>query len=454
MNIRSSIDKLRESLLANNKPAKPIDQASDALPSPESNARFNADAIPPAWYQFEQFPEYKEYATMIWYCESQKYPKNLFQPHVGSSEATVNINGKEFINFSTYNYLALGADARVKQAAMEAVETYGVGTGSGRSITGEISLHAEFEREICDVLGAEDAVLSVGGYSTNAFTIGYLCRNQDLILYDELIHNSALAGCKMTGARRFSFPHNDYEALAKLLETHRSKFERVFILVEGVYSMDGDIPDIPRIIEIKNKYKALLMLDEAHSMGVIGPNGLGAVDYFGLDGRDVDIHYGSLSKAFGTCGGYVAGPKPLVAILKQYAPGVLLYGASPTPANSAAALEALRIMRKEPERARRLQQNAAYFIAKAKSNGLDTYNSQDSGVVPIMMKDSEIALWLSMRLWESGVCSYPMMYPIVPRDKTRLRFFINTNHTHEQMDYTISTIVDQLKRAPKSKGLF
>jgi 8-amino-7-oxononanoate synthase len=258
----------------------------------------------------------------------------------------------------------------------------------------------------------------------------------------------------MTGARRFSFPHNDYDALSKLLETHRNKFERVFILVEGVYSMDGDIPDIPRIIEIKKKYKALLMLDEAHSMGVIGPNGLGAVDYFGLDGREVDIHYGSLSKAFGTCGGYVAGPKPLIAILKQYAPGVLLYGASPTPANSAAALEALRIMRKEPERARRLQENAAYFIAKAKSNGMDTYNSHDSGVVPIMMKDSEVALWLSMRLWDAGICSYPMMYPIVPRDKTRLRFFINTNHTHEQMDSAISTIVEELKRAPKSKGLF
>ncbi len=156
----------------------------------------------------------------------------------------------------------MGFDARVKEAAIKAVQDFGVGTGSGRSITGEIDIHQTFEKEISDVLGTEDAVLSVGGYSTNAFTIGYLCRSQDLILYDELVHNSALIGCKITGARRIAFAHNDYEALEELLKTHRANFERVFILVEGVYSMDGDIPNIPRFIEIKNRYHSLLMVDE------------------------------------------------------------------------------------------------------------------------------------------------------------------------------------------------
>lgn len=460
MNIRSSIDKLRENLLAKKQAESTVqttnveDNSSAAPGTGPATVSIPLADIPVSSYQFEHFPEYKEYATMIWYCEKQKFPQNLFQPHMGSSDATVMINGKEYINFSTYNYLALGSHPRVKEAAIKAVETYGVGTGSGRSITGEISLHAEFEREICDVLGTEDAVLSVGGYSTNAFTVGYLCRNQDLILYDELIHNSALTGCKMTGARRFSFPHNDFEALSKLLEQHRGRYERVLILAEGVYSMDGDIPDVPKLIEVKKKYKSILMMDEAHSMGVIGPRGLGVCDYFGIPGSEIDIHYGSLSKAFGTCGGYVAGPKPLISILKQYAPGVLLYGASPTPANTAAALETLRMMREQPELAGRLQANAAYFIERAKSAGLDTYNSKDSGVVPIMMRDSEVALWLSMKLWESGVCSYPMMYPIVPRDKTRLRFFINVNHTQQQIDHTINLITNFLKVAPKSKGLF
>ncbi len=363
------------------------------------------------------------------------------------------LHDRQLVNFSSYNYLALAGDERVKSAAKRAIDEYGTSTGSGRAITGEIDLHQQFEREICEVLGAEDAVLSVGGYSTNAFAIGYLARGQDLIVYDELIHNSALAGCRMTTARRFSFPHNDYAALERILAEHRGMYERAFVLVEGVYSMDGDIPDIPRIIDIKRRYHALLMVDEAHSMGIIGPRGLGVTDYFQLNGSDIDIHYGSMSKAFGTCGGYIAGPKPLISILKYYAPGVLLYGAAPTPANTAAGLEALRIMRAEPERALRVQSNAARFVAQAKAVGLDTYQSKDSGVVPIMMRDSELALWLSAQLFQSGICAYPMIFPIVPRDKSRLRFFVNTNHTHEQIDHTVATVKELLERAPAPTGL-
>ena len=439
MSVESSLSRLRKGLGIG---------SADAAPA------VSRKQVRPDFYDFSLFPEYKEYSTMMWYYDKQKYTKNLFLPHVGSSDATVMLDGREIINFSSYNYLSLAYDDRVKEAAKQAVEDFGTSTGSGRSITGEIDLHQQFEEELCEVIGAEDAVLSVGGYSTNAFAIGYLCRAQDLILYDELIHNSALAGCQMTSARRFSFPHNDYDALDRLLTQHRNNYERVLVLVEGVYSMDGDIPDIPKIIEIKDRHKALLMVDEAHSMGVIGPNGLGVTDYFGLTGREIDIHFGSLSKAFGTCGGYVAGPSPMVAILKQYAPGVLLYGASPTPANTAAGLEALRIMREEPERSERLRSNAAYFIAKANQSGLDTYNSADSGVVPLMMDDSETALWLSIQLFDLGICSYPMLYPIVPRDKSRLRFFINTNHTTEQIDYTIESVCDCLKRAPKPRGVF
>jgi 8-amino-7-oxononanoate synthase len=458
MSIKSSLDRLRKNLLGD--AARPdgaaagvqVGEAASTLPAP--HVPLSRGNISPACYDFALFPEYKEYTTMQWYYDKQKYPQNLFQPHTGGADAIVHLNDRPLINYSTYNYLGLSADPRVKQAAINAVDEFGVGTGSGRSITGEIDIHRQFEREVSEVLGVDDAVLSVGGYSTNAFTIGYLCRSQDLILYDELIHNSALIGCKITGARRFAFPHNDYEALEKLLETHRGQYERVFILVEGVYSMDGDIPDVPRLIEIKNRHKALLMVDEAHSMGVIGPRGLGVTDYFGIEGKQIDILFGSLSKSFGTCGGYVAGPQPLVTMLKYYAPGVLLYGASPTPANAAAALAALRIMRAEPERAQRLQRNAAYFIERARASGLDTYRSANSAVVPVMMRDSEVALWLSIRLFEEGVCTYPMLYPIVPRDRCRLRFFINTNHTAEQIDRTIALITENLKRAPRSKGLF
>ncbi len=409
--------------------------------------------VQPAFYDFSLFPEYKEFTQMEWFYEKQKYTKNQFLKHAGASDATVELDGRKLINFSSYNYLALANDPRVKAAAKQAIDDFGTSTGSGRSITGEVDIHQDFEREICEVLGTEDAVVSVGGYSTNAFAIGYLCRPQDLIIYDELIHNSALSGCKLAMSRRFSFPHNDYAALDKLLAEHRNKYERVLILVEGVYSMDGDIPDLPKLIEIKNRHKALLMVDEAHSMGIIGPRGLGITDYYNISGTEIDILYGSMSKAFGTCGGYVAGAKPLIAILKNYAPGVLLYGAAPTPANTAAGLATLRIMRQEPELALRVQSNAAYFIAQAKAAGLNTYNSKDSGVVPIMLRDSELALWLSIQLFDRQICTFPMLYPIVPRDKSRLRFFINTNHTKAQIDYTIDCLVQNLSVAPKSKGV-
>jgi 8-amino-7-oxononanoate synthase len=441
MSFKDSIDRLKKGM---------------NLASTETGGSTENDKIIPyqsAFSNFADFPEYKDYTTMQWYYENQNYTKNQFLKHAGSSDATVDLEGHKLINYSSYNYLALACDERVKNAAIRAVESFGASTGSGRSITGEIDIHQEFENTVSEVLGTEDAVVSVGGYSTNAFTIGYLCRPQDLIIYDELIHNSAIVGCKMTASKRLSFPHNDYESLDRLLAQHRNKHERVLIIAEGVYSMDGDIPNVPRLIEIKRRHKALLMVDEAHSMGVIGPNGLGVVDYFGLNGRDIDILYGSMSKAFGTCGGYVAGAKPLIAILKNYAPGVLLYGAAPTPANTAAGLESLRIMRTEPERARRVQANAAYFIEKAREAGLNTYNSHDSGVVPIITRDSEVALWLSIQLFDLGICSFPMLFPIVPRDKSRLRFFLNTNHTTEQIDYTIKCLAECLARAPKSKGI-
>jgi 8-amino-7-oxononanoate synthase len=418
-----------------------------------SVAPAKAVRVSPEHHEFDKFPEYRDYTTMRWYYEQQKFETNLFREHLGVSGATVRIDGREMINFSSYNYLGLAADSRVREAAKKAIDDFGTSTGSGRSITGEVSLHAAFEREISEVLGCDDAVVSVGGYSMNAFTIGYLCRRQDLILYDELIHNSALIGCKITGARRFAFPHNDFDALEKLLQEHRGNFERVFILVEGVYSMDGDIPDIPKVIEIKKRYKALLMVDEAHSMGVIGPHGLGVTDHFGIPGREIDILYGSMSKSFATCGGYVAGSPALVAMLKHYAPGVLLYGASPTPANTAAGLEALRIMRAEPERALRVQSNADHFRHCAHQSGLSTGLSKGSGVVPIMLADSELALNLSVRLFESNICTYPMMYPIVPRNAVRLRFFINTDHTHAQIEHTIDKLIELKAKAPRSKGV-
>ena len=411
--------------------------------------------LKPEHYDISKFPEHREYETMLWYYEQNDFEFNIFREHLGVSGAYVDIDGRQMVNYSSYNYLDLAGDQRVRDAAKKAIDDFGVSTGSGRAITGEVSLHGEFERELCEVTGAEDAVVSVGGYSTNAFTVGYLCRPQDLIVYDELIHNSALSGCKMSGSKRLVFPHNDYDALDRLLAEHREYYERTVVLVEGVYSMDGDIPDISRIVDIKKRHKALLMVDEAHSMGVIGPRGLGVLDHFPeLDAKDIDILFGSMSKSFATCGGYVAGSKSLIRILKQYAPGVLLYGAAPTPANTAAGLETLRIMRSEPERAETLRANAAYFIERAQAAGFDTGPSEGSAVVPVMIGSSEQSLWLSVKLFEDNICVFPMIFPIVPRDKARLRFFINAAHAQDDIDHTIDCMAALRAKMPADRGLF
>ena len=449
MSFETHANRLRAKLLGK----APMEALGEAMPAAGPVAKIKVK-VGPEHYDFAQFPELREYTNTRWYYDKHDFEWNLFHQHVGAPSALVQVDGRKMVNYASYNYLDLAGDARAKEAAKQAIDDFGTSSGSGRINTGEIALFEDFEREISEVLGTEDAVLSLGGYATNAFTLGYLMRKQDLILYDELVHNSALIGFKLAGSRRFAFPHNDYEALERLLVEHRGSYERTLIVAEGVYSMDGDIPDVPRLIEIKKRHQALLMIDEAHSMGVIGPHGLGVVDHFGLRGADIDILYGSLSKAFASVGGYVAGSKELVAMLKHYAPGISLYTTSPSPASAAAALTNLRIMRAEPERARRLIANADRFRERAKSAGFDIGLSHDSAVVSIMLRDSELALWLSVRLFDKGIYTFPMMYPIVPRNAARLRFFISCAHTPEQIDMTIDRLVELKAVAPASKGLF
>lgn len=445
------IERLRAQLLGKQGTA-----SVGAATGPEQGPRATPAKVKvgPEHYDFAYFPELREFSNTQWYYNTQGYEWNMFRQHLGASSAVVEMDGRQLINYASYNYLDLLGDPRMQDAAKQAVDAFGTSAGSGRINMGEIPIFTEFEQLISQTLGVEDAVMAVNGYGANVATLGYLARRQDLVIYDELIHNSMLMGAKLSGARRLTFPHNDYDALEQLLVEHRQHYERVLILTEGVYSMDGDIPDIPRLIDIKRRHHALLMVDEAHSMGVIGPRGLGVVDYFGLDGADIDIHFSSMSKAFATVGGYIAGRKELIAILKHYAPGLLLYTAAPTPASAAAGLQALRIMHAEPERARRAVSNAGYFRTQARAAGLDTGLSHDSAIVPIMMPDGETAVWTTAQLFEQNICTFPMIFPVVPRNTERLRFFISAAHTREHIDRTVELLVDLRKNAPASKGLF
>jgi 7-keto-8-aminopelargonate synthetase-like enzyme len=255
------------------------------------------------------------------------------------------------------------------------------------------------------------------------------------------MHNSAVMGAVMSGARRISFPHNNMDALDQLLGEHRGQYRRALILVEGAYSMDGDLVDLARVVELKKKYSASLMVDEAHSCGTVGATGRGVCEYFGVPPSDVDLMLGTLSKSFGSCGGFLAGRKDLIELLHHFCPGLLLYSTGISPANTAAALESVRLARAEPERVARLQHNARRFKTMAQERGLDCRTSAPGVPIVPLMIDDERALQLMSMLLENGVIAHAVMHPVVPRDAARLRCFVSAGHDESMMQRTLDLLV-------------
>jgi 7-keto-8-aminopelargonate synthetase-like enzyme len=298
---------------------------------------------------------------------------------------------------------------------------------------------------LASFIGTEDAVCLVGGHATNETTIGHLFGPGDLIVHDALAHNSIIQGAMLSGARRRPFPHNDYTALDQLLTDIRREYRRVLIVVEGVYSMDGDFPDLPRFVDVKQRHKALLMVDEAHSMGTMGPHGRGIGEHFAVDPPDVDIWMGTLSKSFGSCGGYIAGSRELIEYLKYTAPG-FVYSVGMPPSNAAAALAALRLIEEEPERVARVQSRSRTFLRLAKARGLNTGLSSSTPVIPVIVGNSLHSLQLSRRLFERGINVQPILYPAVEEHAARLRFFITACHSEAQIEQTVAAVAEELGR--------
>jgi 8-amino-7-oxononanoate synthase len=284
-------------------------------------------------------------------------------------------------------------------------------------------------------------VVFVSGHGTNVSTIATLFGPKDLIVHDALIHNSVLEGARLSGAQRRSFPHNDLAALDALLTDIRGEFERVLIVVEGHYSMDGDLPDLPRLIEIKRRHQAFLMVDEAHALGVLGQTGRGSHEHHGIAGTDVDIWMGTLSKTLAGCGGYIAGSRALVELLKYAAPG-FVYSVGISPPLAAASLAALRLIQKEPERVVRLQKNARQLLKLAREAGIDTGRSQGYAIVPVIVGGSLKATKLSNQLFERGINVQPIVYPAVEEKAARLRFFISSMHSEAHLSAVIDTLAD------------
>ncbi len=401
--------------------------------------------IPEQFYRFHLHPGYQQIRIINDGAARLGITSPFFKQHDGTASGTTRIGGKALINYGSYNYLGFSGDSIVTAAAKAAIDRYGTSVSASRIVSGERPIHREFERALADVYGVDDAITFVSGHATNVTTIGYLFGPKDLILHDSLIHNCTLQGAQLSGAKRLSFAHNDWAALDGILTEQRRNFERVLIVIEGIYSMDGDFPDLPKFIEIKRKHRAFLMVDEAHSFGVMGKNGLGIREHFSLAGTDVDIWMGTLSKVLAGCGGYIAGETALVEHLKFMAPG-FLYSVGMPPPVAAASLAALQCLRKQPERVATLQARGKYFLKQAQFAGIDTGSSSGFAVVPAITGSSLRAAKLSHALFERGISVQPILYPAVPEKSARLRFFMSYQHTEEQIDETIRVLADEMSK--------
>ncbi|HEY0296248.1 MAG TPA: aminotransferase class I/II-fold pyridoxal phosphate-dependent enzyme [Bordetella sp.] len=392
--------------------------------------------ISEAYTRFDQYPGYRQLRILNEGAARMGLDSPFFKLHEGTAGAATQIGGKPFINYASYNYLGMSGDPVVMQAAKDAIDRYGTSVSASRLVSGERPIHRELEQALAQVYEVDDAITYVSGHAANVTTIGYLFGPRDLVVHDELIHNSVLQGIQLSGAKRLSFPHNDFEALDQLLTGQRHQFERVLIVLEGIYSMDGDYPDLPRFVDIKRRHQTFLMVDEAHSMGVMGKTGRGIREHFGLPGNAVDIWMGTLSKTLAGCGGYIAGETALIEHLKFLAPG-FLYSVGMPPPVAAASLASLRHMQQHPERVATLQARGHYFLEQAKAAGIDTGSSAGLAVVPAIVGSSLRAAKWSEVLFSQGINVQPILYPAVPEQSARLRFFISCMHSEADIDKTV-----------------
>ena len=401
--------------------------------------------IDPDTYTIAEFPEVRALEQNFAMVRNAGLENPYFGVHEGLTNDSTRIGGREMVSWATYNYLGMSGEPEVTMASKAAIDQYGTSVSASRLVSGEKVIHQDLERAIAKFVGAEDAITFVGGHATNETVIGHVVGPGDLILHDSLSHNSLLQGAVLSGARRRPFPHNDFEAAEELLAQVRSQYRRVLVVIEGIYSMDGDFSNLPKFIALAKRQKALLMVDEAHSIGVMGSRGRGIGEHFGVNPADVDLWMGTLSKAFGSCGGYIAGSHTLVRWLKYTVPG-FVYSVGLPPAAAGAALGALRLLEKQPERVAKLHANATLFLQLAREAGLNTGPSGGSAIIPIILGNSINSLKLSRALFLRGINVQPILYPAVEETAARLRFFITSRHTPEQIRRTISAMQEELTK--------
>lgn len=411
---------------------------AEALPAPadEEEPRSVGKAT-----DFSTLPGYAELRVQRALGEKLDLRSPYFRMHDGRLEPHSRVEGRDVLNFAGYDYLGLNGHPEVMAAAKEAVDRYGISASGSRHVAGERPVHRSLERALADHYQADDALLFVSGHATNVGVIGQLLGPKDLVVCDAGIHNSALGGAILSGAARRSFQHNDLDNLEEVLSRSRRKHQRALIVVEGLYSMDGDYPDLPRLIEIKERFDAWLMVDEAHALGVMGRRGHGIFEHFGVHPRRVDIWMGTLSKTLAGCGGYIAGDAVLVDYLRLTV-GSFVFSVAVPPVIAAVAEKALEILHREPQRVARLQANGAHFVEYACRKGLDIGAGQGLAVAPVMVGDSIASVALSQLLLERGVNVLPVFYPGVPMKSARLRFFLTAMHSAADIETAIDRVVE------------
>jgi glycine C-acetyltransferase len=360
-------------------------------------------------------------------------------------KAHTTFDHRSVVNLSSNNYLGLTTHPRLRARALEAVERYGVGTGSVRTIAGTMDLHMELERKLAEFKKVEAVVVFQSGFTANAGTVSAILSKEDVVISDELNHASIIDGCRLSRAAIKVFPHKDVDAARRIIKDLPAT-QRRLLITDGVFSMDGDLGPLPDLCDLAEETGCIMMVDDAHASGVFGRNGRGTIDHFGVHGR-VDVQVGTLSKAIGALGGYVAGNRNLIEFLYHRA-RPFLFSTSHPPAVAAACIAAIDVLLDEPEIMERLWENTRFFKSGLERLGFDTGISE-SPITPVIAGDSAKANALSDRLFEGGVFAQAIGYPTVPREKARVRTIVTATHTREDLQYAL----DAFARVGKAIGL-
>ncbi len=357
----------------------------------------------------------------------------------GAEGPFVKLDGTYYVCFCSNNYLGLAEHPRLKRAAQEAIERYGWGAGASRLVSGNTTIHETLEAELARFKGAEAALTFPSGYMTNLGTITAIVGKGDIVIGDRLNHASIIDGCRLSGADFRVYAHKDMQELEDVLRKS-SQYRRRLIVTDGVFSMDGDLAPLPHIVELSQRYKTILMVDDAHGTGILGKKGHGTVEHYGLE-KEVHIHMGTFSKALGGVGGFVAGSKTLIEYLRNKSRPFIYTTALPVAA-CAAAMEALKIIEEEPSRREALWRNVRYLQEGAKVHGLKGIKAQDaeSPIFPIIIGAAEEAVAMSKSLFEKGLLVTAIRPPTIPEGTSRLRITVMSEHTHEQIQFLLNTL--------------